>query len=90
MAKSTVSHRVDGELLKRVDALAKKRRSTRSVLIEEGLRLLLEVAGGGVPVLPEPAEQVEEVEEHRVRPVVAQGPSLGMLRQVELNKAKYR
>jgi hypothetical protein len=84
MAKSTVSHRLDGVLLERADVYAKARGVTRSVLIEEGLRALLDLAEGGVPDLP------AEAPPRKVVAVTPQGPvpvsSLMAGRQARLNK----
>lgn len=53
MPKTTVSHRLDDELLTWATAYAKERGSTRSVLLEEALVSFRSLAEGGVPDLPE-------------------------------------
>lgn len=87
MAKSTVSHRLDGELLARADVYAKTRGVTRSILIEEGLRQLLDLAEGGVPDLPE-TEREKPGPKPKVQAVREQvpAPNLLALRQARLNK----
>jgi len=52
MGKTTVSHRLDDGLLEWANAYAKTRGTTRSILLEEGLRALQGLAKGGVPGLP--------------------------------------
>jgi hypothetical protein len=52
MARQVVSHRLDSELLERATVYAEARGTTRSVLIEAGLRSLLDDAERGVPELP--------------------------------------
>jgi hypothetical protein len=103
MAKKTVSHRLDEALIARADAYAEGRGSTRSVLIEEGLTLLLDMAERGVPDLPVGQDIAEDVEAMRVgspKPRAISGvvrasslvPSspLAMERQRKLNEAAAR
>lgn len=89
MAKSTVSHRLDGELLARADVYAKTRGVTRSILIEEGLRTILDLAEGGVPDLPE-TERAKPGPKPKVKPKpFMTRDELNLIRQRALNDHRY-
>lgn len=95
MARQVVSHRLDSELLQRATAYAEARGTTRSVLIEAGLRSLLDGAETGVPDLP--VADSPGVRRQRVQSSVAVRPARelvrdpdAMSRQARLNAAALR
>jgi hypothetical protein len=68
--KVTVSHRVDEDLLAWAGQYAKKRGTTRSVLLEEALVAFRDLSRGGVPDLPSPSELDRAVPKIKPAPVM--------------------
>lgn len=88
MPKTTVSHRIDDDLLAWAGAYAKTREVTRSTVLEEALRHLKGMAEGGVPDLPKPAP-APRLGGKIVRASRLSGPSdVVAARQARLNRAK--
>lgn len=54
MAKKLKSYRLDEGLLGEVAAYAAERKCSETVVVEAGIRALLDLAKGGVPDLPDP------------------------------------
>jgi hypothetical protein len=96
MGKTTVSHRLDDELLAWANEYARSRATTRSILLEEGLRHLRDLSRGGVPDLPvvdTPAVRLERAK--RAAPVkparqLSRADGDALSRQARLNAAASR
>jgi hypothetical protein len=93
MAKTTVSHRLDDDLLAWANGYAKERGTSRSVLLEEGLRALRGLSEGGVPDIPVekfPEEPAITSKRPKLEPREETPHDWAMQRQAKLNQGKYR